>query len=39
MSWITWVAVLVGWPLIGLGVTYLFGRFIAEGKLPTTLAL
>jgi hypothetical protein len=27
MSWITWVAVLVAWPLIGLGVAYLFGRF------------
>ena len=27
MSWITWVAVVVAWPLIGLGVAYLFGRF------------
>jgi len=27
MSWITWVALLVAWPLIGLGVAYLFGRF------------
>jgi hypothetical protein len=27
MDWITWVAVLVVWPLIGLGVAYLFGRF------------
>ena len=27
MSWISWVAVLVAWPLIGLGVAYLFGRF------------
>lgn len=26
MDW-TWVAVLVAWPLIGLGVAYLFGRF------------
>jgi hypothetical protein len=28
MSWITVVAVLVAWPLVGLGVAYLFGRFI-----------
>ncbi len=28
MSWITLVAVLVGWCLVGLGVAYLFGRFI-----------
>jgi hypothetical protein len=28
MSWITWVVVLVAWPLVGLGVAYLFGRFI-----------
>jgi len=28
MSWITLVAVLVTWSLIGLGVAYLFGRFI-----------
>jgi len=28
MSWITLVAVLVAWSLIGLGVAYLFGRFI-----------
>jgi hypothetical protein len=28
MSWITLVAVLVTWCLIGLGVAYLFGRFI-----------
>jgi len=27
MSWITWVALLVAWPLLGLGVAYLFGRF------------
>jgi len=27
MSWITWVAILVAWPLVGLGVAYLFGRF------------
>jgi hypothetical protein len=28
MSWITLVTVLVVWPLVGLGVAYLFGRFI-----------
>jgi hypothetical protein len=28
MSWITFVVVLVAWPLVGLGVAYLFGRFI-----------
>jgi len=28
MSWITLVAVLVAWSLVGLGVAYLFGRFI-----------
>ena len=30
MSWITVVAVLVAWSVIGLGVAYLFGRFIHE---------
>ena len=28
MSWITLVAVLVTWCMVGLGVAYLFGRFI-----------
>jgi hypothetical protein len=28
MSWITLMAVLVGWSLVGLAVAYLFGRFI-----------
>jgi len=28
MSWITLMAVLVAWSVIGLGVAYLFGRFI-----------
>ena len=28
MSWITLVAVLVTWLLVGLGMAYLFGRFI-----------
>jgi hypothetical protein len=39
MSWMAWVAVLVAWPLIGLGVAYLFGRFIGGGKAPTTLVI
>jgi len=30
----TWVAVLVAWPLIGLGVAYLFGRFTVGGEGP-----
>lgn len=32
MSWITWVAVLVMWPLVGLAVAYLFGRFTHRGE-------
>ena len=28
MNWTTWVAVLVAWPLVGLGVAYLIGRCI-----------
>jgi hypothetical protein len=39
MSWMAWVAVLVAWPLIGLGVAYLFGRFIGGEEAPTTLVL
>jgi hypothetical protein len=27
MSWITWAAILVVWPLVGLGIAYVFGRF------------
>jgi hypothetical protein len=33
MSWITWVAILVVWPLVGLGVAYLFGRFTHRGEI------
>jgi hypothetical protein len=33
MSWITWVAVLVAWPLVGLAVAYFFGRFTHRGEL------
>jgi hypothetical protein len=32
MSWITWVAVLIAWPLIGLAVAYMFGRFTHRGE-------
>jgi hypothetical protein len=32
MNWITWVAILVTWPLVGLGVAYLFGRFTHRGE-------
>ena len=32
MSWIAWVAVLVAWPLVGLGVAYLFGRFVHQAE-------
>ena len=28
MSWVIFIAVLVAWSLIGLGVAYLFGRFV-----------
>jgi hypothetical protein len=27
MSWITWAAILLVWPLVGLGIAYVFGRF------------
>ena len=32
MSWMTWVAVLLAWPLVGLLVAYLFGRFTHRGE-------
>jgi hypothetical protein len=32
MNWITWVAILVAWPLVGLAVAYLFGRFTDRGE-------
>jgi len=38
MSWITWVAVLVAWPLVGLAVAYLFGRFTHGGEVSGELA-
>jgi len=32
MSWIAWTAVLIVWPLLGLAVAYLFGRFTHRGE-------
>ena len=32
MSWITWAAILIAWPLVGLAVAYLFGRFTHRGE-------
>jgi len=34
MSWMSWVAVLIAWTLIGIGVAFLFGRFIGGGEAP-----
>lgn len=34
MSWITLAAVLVMWPLVGLGLAYLFGRFAQREESP-----
>ena len=28
MNWITWLVILAAWPLVGVGVAYLFGRSI-----------
>jgi hypothetical protein len=33
MSWITWVTILVAWPVVGLGVAYLFGRFLHTAEM------
>ena len=30
--WITWIAILVAWPLVGLGVAYSFGCFICGAE-------
>jgi hypothetical protein len=38
MSWITWVAILVAWPLVGLAVAYLFGRFTHRGEFEGSAA-
>jgi hypothetical protein len=34
MNWMAWIAVLVVWPLVGLGVACLFGRFIRGAEAP-----
>jgi hypothetical protein len=34
MSWTTWVAVLIAWLSIGMGVAYLFGCFVSAGQAP-----
>jgi len=34
MNWMTWIAILVAWPLLGLGVAYLFGRLIRGVEVP-----
>ena len=28
----TWMAILIAWPLVGLAVAYLFGRFTHRGE-------
>jgi len=33
MSW--WLIALLVWPVIGLGVAYLFGRIVREAEAPT----
>jgi hypothetical protein len=38
MNWIIWVMVLVAWPVVGLGVAYLFGRFIRGVEVPHNAA-
>jgi hypothetical protein len=32
MSWVAWAAILVLWPMVGLAVAYLFGRFTHRGE-------
>jgi len=34
MNWMTLAWVLIGWCLIGVGVAYLFGRFVREADTP-----
>lgn len=34
MSWVTWVTLLLAWPLIGLGMAYLFGRVTHAAEIP-----
>jgi hypothetical protein len=32
MNWMTWAAILIAWPVVGLGVAYMFGRFTHRGE-------
>lgn len=32
MSWVAWAALLIVWPVVGLAVAYLFGRFTHRGE-------
>jgi hypothetical protein len=34
MSWVTLIAMLVAWPVLGLGITYLFGSLIRGAEAP-----
>lgn len=34
MTWTTWVAVLLIWPVVGLGVAWLFGRLVRGIEVP-----
>jgi hypothetical protein len=34
MSWVTWIAMLVAWPALGLGIAYLFGSLIRGAEAP-----
>lgn len=38
MSWITWTAILVAWPLVGLAIAYWFGRTTQRGELEERAA-
>jgi hypothetical protein len=34
MNWVTLLVILIAWPLLGLAVAYLFGRFIRGVETP-----
>ena len=34
MSWVTWIAILVAWPVFGLGIAYVFGSLIRGAEAP-----
>jgi hypothetical protein len=38
MSWMTWVAILIAWPLVGLVVACLFGRFTHQSEFEGSAA-